>query len=173
MALFASGSGRIAAHRGNNGNGAQYVSAEEHEITIEIICNNLPGSKWDERGPIYLGIQKGKEIKDARSADAERIRFNPVLRVRGHTDGSANFLGPFAHGPRGGRFIYLVWAVMSGETPVAMAGRIKILLDHIEWANVQRAAAKGQSIKVTIPLTSEKGRPVFASVRPDRAKWQL
>ena len=149
------------------------MSAEEHEITVEIICTKSPGSKWDERGPISLGIQKGEGIEDAQSADLERIKFKPVLRVRRHTEGSANFLGPFAHGPRTGRFIYLVWAVMRGKTPLAMAGRIKLMLDHIEWGDVERAAAKGRSIKVTIALTNEKGRPVFASVRPDRAKWDL
>jgi hypothetical protein len=149
------------------------MSAEGHEIVIEIICTELPGSKWDDRGSVHLGIQKGVEIEDARSADLDRIKFRPVLRVRRHTDGSANFLGPYAHGPRTGRFIYLVWTVMSGKTPVAVAGRIKILLNHIEWDAVEHAAAKGRAISVTIPLTNEKGRPVFASVRPDRAKWVL
>lgn len=149
------------------------MSSEEHEIVVDIICTKLPGSRWDERGPIHLGIQKGDEIEDARSADLDRIEFSPVLRVRRHVDGSANFLGPFAHGPRTGRFIYLVWAIMRGKTPVAMAGRIKILLDHIEWHDVERAATQGRAIQVTIPLTDEKGRPVFASVRPERAKWKM
>jgi uncharacterized protein DUF5990 len=147
--------------------------AEEHEITVEITCTDLPGSKWDERGPVHLAIQKEDQIENPQSADLARIRFSPVLRVRKHTDGSANFLGPYAHGPRTGRFIYLVWAVMQGKAPVAMAGRIKILLDHIAWSDVERAVAKKRPIKVTLGLTNEKGRPVFASVRPDRAKWSL
>ena len=79
------------------------MSAEEHEIAVEIICTNLPGSKWDERGPVYLGIQNGEEIEEARSADAERIKFSPKLRVQRHADGSANFLGPFAQGLSGCR----------------------------------------------------------------------
>ena len=149
------------------------MSAEEYEIAVEITCTNLPGSTWDERGPIHLGIQKGDEIEDAQSADLERIKFSSTLRVRRHTDGSANFLGPYVHGPRTGRFIYLVWAVIHGKTPIAMAGRVKILLNHIGWNDVERAAANGRSIKVTIPLTDKKGRPVFASVRPDQARWHL
>jgi hypothetical protein len=147
--------------------------SEEHEITVEITCTDLPGSKWDERGAVHLAIQKGDQIEDAQSADLDRVKFGPVLRVRKHADGSANFLGPYAHGPRTGRFIYLVWAAMQGKAPVAMAGRIKILLDHIGWNDVERVAAKKRPIKVTIALTNEKGRPVFASVRPDRAKWKL
>ncbi len=149
------------------------MSSEEHEIAVEIVCTKLPGSKWDERGPIHLGMQQCEEIKDAQSPDLERIKFAPVLRVRRHSDGSANFLGPFAHGPRTGRFIYLVWAAMHGKTPIAMAGRIKLMLNHIEWGEVEHAAAKSRPSKVTVPLTDEKGRPVFASVRPDSAKWHL
>ena len=149
------------------------MSVEEHEVAVEIVCTKLPGSTWDERGVAHLGIQKEEEIEDAQRADLERIQFRPTFRVRRHTDGSANFLGPFAHGPRASRFIYLVWTILKGKTPVARAGRIKLMLDHIEWRDVERAAAKGRPMKVTIALTDQKGRPVYASVRADRAKWDL
>lgn len=36
-----------------------------------------------------------------------------------------------------------------------------------------RAPSRRRPIKVTLALTDEKARPVFASIRPGRAKWDL
>ena len=149
------------------------MAAEEHEIAIEIICTSLPGIQWDDRGPVSLGIQKGDDLLEPSPANLERIVFRPDFRVRRHADGSANFLGPFAHGPRSERFIYLVWAIMNGSTPVAGLGRVKIHLNHIKWADVESAASRKKPLKATLELTNAKGKPVFASVRPDAAKWEL
>ena len=149
------------------------MAEQEHVITIEVICTRLPGTEWGGRGPIHLGIQKREEFLEAAPANLERIVFRPEFRVRRHTDGSANFLGPFAHGPRAERFIYLDWVIMEGTTPTALLGRIKLHLNHIEWTQVEKAAAQKKSIKVTLALTSTKGGPVFASVRADAAKWEL
>lgn len=149
------------------------MATPEQEITIEIVCTNPPGIQWGDRGPVHIGIQTDKELLEAVPANLKRVVFRPVFRVRKHADGSANFLGPFAHGPRAERFIYLVWVIVQGTTPVAMLGRIKIHLNHIEWTRVEKAAAQKKAIKVTMALTNDKGKPVFASIRADQAKWEL
>jgi hypothetical protein len=150
------------------------MATEEFELTIEIVCTDLPGLEWEGRGDLHLGLQDGDELKEAVPANVERVTFRPVLRVRKHTDGSANFLGPFAHGPRTGRFIYLIWALLEGQPPAGrMIGRVKVLLGHIGWGDVQRALARRRPIKVTLALTDKKGRPAFAAIPPDRAKWVL
>jgi hypothetical protein len=149
------------------------MAAEEREITIEIICTDLPGRQWGGHGPVHLGIQKADALLDAAPADLKRIVFRPVLRVRLHADGSPNFLGPFAHGPRTGRFIYLIWAIVREDIPAPWLGRIKLLLNHIEWPHVEKAITRKKPIKVTVALTNAKGQPVFASVRADTAKWEL
>jgi hypothetical protein len=148
------------------------MAAEELEIAIEIACESLPGLQYEGRGPLYLGIQQDEEIVEAAPADRDRIVFRPTLRVRKHSDGSANLLGPFAHGPRAERFIYLNWLIV-GSTPREQIGRIKLHLNHIEYADAQKAAARKKPIKVTLKLSNEKGKPVFASVRANQATWQL
>lgn len=149
------------------------MATEDIEIVIEIVCTSLPGEEWNGDSPLHLGIQRDQEIIETASAGSSRVVFRPVLRARSNTDGSANFLGPFAHGPRTERFIYLVWAVVQGKIPVKMVGRIKIHLNHIKWATVEKAAGAKKPIRVTLALTGAKGKPVMASVRPDVAKWEL
>jgi hypothetical protein len=149
------------------------MATEEIEIVIEIVCTNLPGEEWDGHSTLRLGIQRDDEIIEAASAGSTRVVFRPVLRARRNTDGSANFLGAFAHGPRPERFIYLVWAIVQGKLPVRMVGRVKLHLNHIQWASVEKAADAKKPIWVTLALTNAKGKPVMASVRPDVAKWEL
>jgi hypothetical protein len=149
------------------------MSIEELEITIEIVCTRLPGLQYEGRGPVHLGIQQDESIVQAAPADRDRIVFQPTLRVRKHPDGSANFLGAFAHGPRTERFIYLNWVVVRNNISVEQIGRIKLHLNHIEYKDVQKAVACKKPIKVTLELTSEKSKPVFASVRAKNARWKL
>jgi hypothetical protein len=149
------------------------MATEEVEIVIEIVCTDLPGEEWDGHGSLYLGIQCDKEMIESASAGSRRVVFRPVLRARRNIDGSANFLGAFAHGPRTERFIYLVWAVVHGKVAAKMVGRIKLHLNHIKWRSVEKAAAGRKPIRVTLALTNAKGKPVMASVRPDVAKWEL
>jgi Family of unknown function (DUF5990) len=149
------------------------MSAEELDITIEVVCSRLPGLQYEGRAPMHLGIQHDKEIIEAAPADRSRIVFRPAFRVRKHSDGSANFLGPFAHGPRDERFIYLNWVIVRNEVIVEQIGRIKLHLSEIEFKDVKRAVARKQPIKVALELTSEKNKPVFASVRADKAEWEM
>jgi len=149
------------------------MTAEEIEIVIEIVCTNLPGEQWEGNSTLCLGIQRDDEIIEADSAGSTRVVFRPVLRARRNPDGSANFLGAFAHGPRTERFIYLVWAIVHGKLPIRMVGRVKLHLNHIKWASVEKAGGGKKAIRVTLDLTNAKGKPVMASVRPDVAKWEL
>jgi Family of unknown function (DUF5990) len=146
------------------------MAAEEAEITIEIVCTELPGAG---NPALHLGIQRDQSIIETASANSKRIVFTPTLRARPNADGSVNFLGPFAQGPKAERFIYLSWTTMNGNVVTGMVGRIKLHLNHIRWAAVQKAAGANKPIRVRLALTNAKGKPVMASVRPDVAKWEL
>jgi Family of unknown function (DUF5990) len=150
-----------------------FVATEEIEIEIEILCTDLPGVEWQGHTPLHLGIQRDKAVIEIASAGAERIRFHPMLRVRRNPDGSANFLGPFAQGPRTERFIYLNWLTLRGTEIASHVGRIKLHLNHLSFADVKKAADRDRPIRVTLCLTSPKNSPVMASVRPGAAKWEL
>jgi hypothetical protein len=146
------------------------MAAEEVEIAIEIVCTELPGAGYPS---LHLGIQRDQSIIEMAAADSKRIVFKPTLRARPNADGSVNFLGPFAQGPKTERFIYLNWTTMNGNVLSGMVGRIKLHLNHIRWTAVQKATAVNKPIRVKLALTNAKGKPVMASVRPDVAKWEL
>src|SRR5882724_4103654 len=107
------------------------MTTEEVEIVIEVVCTNLPGEQWEGHSPLHLGIQRDEQTIETASAGSKRVVFRPVLRARPNIDGSANFLGAFAHGPRTERFMYLVWVIVHGNLPVRGVGRVKLHLNHI------------------------------------------
>jgi hypothetical protein len=149
------------------------MTEQENEVTIEILCTNLPDAAWAGGGTLHLGIQNGDKVLDPTPVDRKSLVFRPVLRVRRHTDGSANFLGPFAQGPRSERFIYLNWVVLKDGAVIAAPGRIKLHLSHIPWSSIESVVGAGKPIKVTLALSNSSGKPLFASFRADTAQWAL
>ena len=149
------------------------MTAQEVEVTIEIICTNPPDAAWATGGTLHLGIQKGDEVLDLSPVNRKRLVFRPVFRVRRHTDGSANFLGPFAHGPRSERFIYLNWLVVNDGAAIGSPGRIKLHLSHIPWSSIESAVGAGKPIRVTLAISNAHRKLIFASVRADTAQWAL
>ena len=146
------------------------MTTEELEITIEIVCDDLPPSG---EGTLLLGIQRDNEVIEAVSTDPKKVLFKPTLRARRNPDGSVNFLGPFAQGPKAERFVYLNWMTAKAGVLTGMMGRIKLHLNHIKWASVKKAAEASKPIRVKLALTNAKGKPVMASVRPDAANWEM
>jgi len=143
------------------------------ELTIEVICRCLPGICFADYEPVYLGIQKGNEVIEAVPGNRERAIFRPTFRIAKQPDGSPNFLGPFAKGTPQERFFYLSWGVMHDGGQFEMFRRAKIHLNHLTWEQVSAAVSNDRPLKVVIDMTGKKGDPICASIKPDRAKWEV
>lgn len=141
------------------------------ELTIEVICRRLPGIRFADYEPVYLGIQKGNEVIEAMPGDRKEAIFRPTFKIGTQPNGSPNFLGPFAKGTPQERFFYLSWGVMAEDGRFAMFRRAKIHLNHLTPEQIGNALSDNRPIKVIIDMTDRKGAPLCASVRKDLAKW--
>jgi hypothetical protein len=54
-----------------------------------------------------------------------------------------------------------------------MFRRAKIQLNHLTWEQVRSALSNDRLLKVVIDMTGKKGDPICASIRQDRAKWEV
>ncbi len=149
------------------------LSKKADELTIEVVCIELPGIRFADYEPVYLGIQEGVEVIEAVPGDTKRAVFNPVFRIGKQVDGSPNFLGPFAQGPAQHRFFYLSWGVMREDLRFEMFRRAKIHLSHLRWEHIQKATSQGTPLEVTLKLTGTKGDPVCGSLRGASIEWKL
>ena len=147
--------------------------SQKDELTIEVICRHLPGIRFADYEPVYLGIQNGNEVIEAVPGNRERAIFRPTFRIAKQPDGSPNFLGPFAKGTPQERFFYLSWGVMHDDVHFEMFRRATIHLNHLTWEQVSAAVSNDRPLKVVIDMTGKKGDPICASIRPDRAKWEV
>ncbi|MGE0128454.1 MAG: DUF5990 family protein [Blastocatellales bacterium] len=150
------------------------------ELTIKVICVNLPGDKFVSRQGdettisegVYLGIQKAEEVVGAAPGNSKKIVFEPAFRVSPLPGGRTNFLGPFAKGTPKERFFYLSWVVKDAGGRLTMFRRAKIHLSHLPWSRVEEAVRAGKPLSVELSMTDRRGGPLCGSVRDDDARWQ-
>ena len=149
-------------------------------VIIRLVCRDLPGLRFCDtspgqpavREPVYLGIQRGKTVQEAVPANRRQVTFEAALTVERRADGSPNFLGPYAHGKPGERFLYLSWCVKQTDGRLEMFRRAKVMLSQLAWAEVQHAARSGVPISADLSLTDERGGPLCATVRESHIRWR-
>lgn len=150
------------------------------ELTIQVICENLPGTTYQEANgdysvayeAIHLGIQRGNEVVEAVPANRKRVVFKPSFRVAPRADGKTNFLGPFVKGTLKERFFYLSSVVKDADGNLSMFRRAKIHLSHLTWSEVENAFHSRNPLSVTLSLTDKRGGPRCGSIRANEARWQ-
>ncbi|HEV7645193.1 MAG TPA: DUF5990 family protein [Pyrinomonadaceae bacterium] len=149
------------------------------ELTIKVICNNLPGAEFDDDAKglhyrdVHVGIQRGEDVIETVRGDSKTAEFAPVFKVAELPGGAANFLGPFAKGTKDQRFFYLSWGELGKNNIFRMFRRAKIHLSHLKWADVERAAKANSALTVHLSLTDHCGWPLCASVKPPYVKWDI
>jgi len=149
-------------------------------LRVRVVCTDLPGTCFRDpqdparpvKDPVFLGIQRGKEVIEQVPGDTKTATFTPEFRVERKKDGTPNFLGPFAQGTADDRFFYLSWGVKGQDGRFAMFRRLKIRLGHLSAARVERACRSGEAITVRLRLTDAKGGPLCATPRPPHIEWE-
>ena len=103
------------------------------------------------RPGVDFGLQNGhgsnyETVQTQRSAGND-LRFECSVRVSRSKDGSPNFLGPFAQGPVGQKFIYVDIGTAAGQTETCWSRRLKIPLYGITWEMIDAA----NSLQTRVP----------------------
>ena len=138
-------------------------------VAVRIVGDGGPGRSCPGPDGIALGIQRGKEVLDAVPSSSEEIRFDAGIEVF-QGDDVLDFRGPYVHGPKGERVLYLAWVgIRDGE----MVARIKVRLHDIDPGLLEAAVRDGGTLVATVPLVNAQGKPASGSVRPPLVQWSL
>lgn len=134
---------------------------DTQQLTLEWTCVDLPVCLPGTR----VGLQRGKEeVVEAQSLTEGSLHFRFEVTVKPEVQ---DFAGPFVQGKRGERFVYLVW-----RDGFQSMGRSKIGLNTtLPWELVESALTEGKPLTATIRLSDAKGRPAFASLKPEMVQW--
>jgi Family of unknown function (DUF5990) len=139
--------------------------------TVEIDIEGIDGPGRACPGPdgVAIGIQRDKDVIDPVPSSTESPRFHATIDITGEGE-ATDFRGPFVHGPKGDRFLYLAWV---GIRDGALHARIKLKFADIDPALLAQAAGSGAVIKGRVQLVNAQGKPASGSVRPPRVTWSL
>lgn len=151
-------------------------------IEFQIIGEKLPGIKFSksvgalvDREPVYLGIQKKDEVIDLVPGNARQAKFKFPITIQIDTDGNLDFRGPFVHGMKGYRFLYLSWGKIGADGNFEMFRRAKLPLTAIDTAQLKSAISSTTETVVEgrLELTDDKGGPICARVADNKIRWQV
>ena len=142
-------------------------------VPVRIVGRRLPGSSWSGRSGIHVGVQRGSEVVGLVTGDAADAVFDIDLEVVVGTDGEPDFRGPYVHGRRGERFVYLSWGEVDGDGTFAMFRRLKLHLAPLVEQSTAEVVISAKKIQAVLELTDTRGRPLAASVRPPWVTWRV
>lgn len=127
-------------------------------MIVRIEGVDLPGRRCGEYDDIHVAVQRKQEVVEQVRADAARASWTVEVTTKLDADGALDFGGPFVHGKRGERFLYLSWSAGTD----AMFRRAKIMLNE---------APVGEDVTARIGLTDSSGMPLCARVKSPHITW--
>lgn len=124
---------------------------------------------------VMFAVQRGKaELETPLMASGENLSFNFAVRVGDREDERPNFLGPFAQGPRGGRFVYVNSGTLAGQADSCWTRRAKVGLMGIGWDLVDQILAQPSLLlEAQIAGKAGDGGPACATVRLLGDGWAI
>jgi Family of unknown function (DUF5990) len=137
----------------------------QHEIRLRIVLSSPPPG-------VMFGLQEGsgsnyKTVQLQRSSTADLIfEFAIVLKPLKEPGANPDFAGPFVHGPKDARFIYIDIGTAAGDYASEWTRRLKIPLKDITNDTVAKLSKNGAILEVTVPGKAKDGGPNCATVKP-------
>jgi hypothetical protein len=144
------------------------------EIPLRILIDDPPES-------VTFRVQRGKTdwenpdfLAPARET-GEQIAFEFDVRLAPRSAGKPpNFLGPFAQGPAGGRFVYVNSGTLAGQKDSCWSRRAKIPLTGITWKQIDELLKRpGSRLEARFTGTGRDGGPACASVPLIDGGWRI
>ena len=131
------------------------------QLRIEGV--DLPGrSCGGGHDDVHVGVQRKQEVIEWVRGDAKSATWTFEVTTKLDADGNRDFGGPFVHGKKGERFVYLSWGDGSGES-FTMFRRAKLMLDD--------APESDGTVVARVRLTDAKGLPMCARLKPPALSW--
>ncbi|MDX2381337.1 MAG: DUF5990 family protein [Acidimicrobiia bacterium] len=143
------------------------TTSDTESFALRIIALDPPFSKGDQ---VLFGMQRRALVEETRPATAT-THFDVQVTVSRQADGTTHFAGPYVHGKRGDRFLYLAWGLSDTTEPFAMFARTKIKLAHIPIDLLDDVQTPGACLLCELNATNDQGQPATGTVQPPNVSW--
>jgi hypothetical protein len=128
------------------------------EVVLRIVLKRpTPG--------VDFALQKGggskyETVQKQRSSPNADLKFDFSVTVRSDKAGAPDFFGPFVHGVRGDRYVYIDIGTYAGQTNTNWSRRLKVPISRITWELINLQL----TLLGEIPGTGKDGGPNCAYV---------
>ena len=119
---------------------------------------------------VLFGMQAKREVDDPVPA-VETTDFDIDVEAKAVEPAGHDFRGPWVHGRKGDRFLYLSWGLPGPADPFVMFARAKLKLADIPPELIDGSRAGDDIIVCEVQATNEKGHPASGTIRPPRVRW--
>lgn len=143
-------------------------------LMVHVEGFDMPGISCAPEGAgqcydnVHVGVQRRREVVETVRGDADEARWSFEVVVK-HDGDDVDFGGPFVHGRRGERFLYLSWGAGTGDD-IVMFRRAKLVFADA-GPEVLAAAVEGGVLRCRVRMTDGLGNPRCARARPPDAVW--
>jgi Family of unknown function (DUF5990) len=121
---------------------------------------------------VHVGVQQRKDVVDLVPGDAPTAEWNLTIDTVAK-DGALDFRGPFVHGKRDERFVYLSWGTVDDTGGFEMFRRAKLMFDAVPDALLRSAQTPGHRLVGTVRMQHDDGMPRCAATRPPAVEWTV
>ena len=143
-------------------------SSGELEVPMRVILVRPPA------GVQFCLQGRGKELIDQTISTGADLSFDLVVRAAHDQKSPPRFLGPFAHGPSGGKFLYVCVGTLAGQPQSCWYRRAKIPLYVIPAKLIdQWRATPSARLEARFNATGKDGGPTCATVKLLDAGWRV
>jgi Family of unknown function (DUF5990) len=148
-------------------------------VDVRIVGVDLPGRTCADPRPgglvyenVHVGVQHRRDVVDLVPGDAATAEWN--LTVDTVTkDGALDFRGPFVHGKRDDRFLYLSWGTVDDNGGFEMFRRAKLMFHAVPDHLLRSAQTPDHRLIGTVNMTHDDGMPRCAATRPPAIEWTV
>jgi hypothetical protein len=140
-------------------------------VRVQLEGTDLPGRRCGQYTNVHVALQRGRDPWEITPADSECVNWTFEVRLRQAADGQVDFAGPFVHGPRGERFIYIMWGEVAADGRFTMFRRAKVPLAAVP-RNLLATADAGPGVAARLVLTDGKGMATTSTIRPPLIEWR-
>jgi hypothetical protein len=148
-------------------------------VDVRIVGVELPGRTCADPRPggltyenVHVGVQRRQDVVDLVPGDAPTTEWNFTVDTL-TKDGAPDFRGPFVHGKRGDRFLYLSWGTVDDANHFEMFRRAKLMFDAVPGDVLRSAQTAGHRLVGTVHMQHDDGMPRCAAVRPPVVEWTV
>ena len=151
-------------------------------MLVAIEGSELPGRRFESHDNVHVGLCIRRERPGSVTVpgrpwralaivpgDAATARWECEVVVQ--PAAVPDFAGPFVLGNRGDRHLALAWGDLLPDGTLQLFRGTKLRLDDVEPDVLRRAERAGQRLVARLCLTSPRGGPRSASVRPPDLLW--